>query len=225
MACWEHGWCSSPDNPTSPFRSEKPFGRTAYITCTLKSRQIVSYPEYEQDVLRTLSLQFNLQTEPGGPHPAASDLFGALEQAIEIGHLVDKLKRSIFYGSRFESPSDERHELPIYVGDDAPDARYPSPDMLHSALGVFTEAAEFLEAIVQSMFAGNPFDQTNAVEELGDLEWYMAVMRQRLRVSQEKVQRINIAKLRARYPEKFEKKDALDRDLDRERSVLESTSD
>lgn len=185
----------------------------------------MSYPEYEQDVLRTLSLQFNLQTEPGGPYPTASDLSGALERAIEIGHLVDKLKRSIFYGSRFENPSDKRREMPIYIGDDAPTARHPSPDVLHSALGIFTEAAESLEAIVQSMFRGDPFDKTNAVEELGDLEWYMAVMRQRLRVSQEKVQRINIAKLRARYPEKFEKKDALDRDLDHERSVLESTSD
>ena len=185
----------------------------------------MSYPEYEQDVLRTLSLQFNLQTEAGGPHPTASDLSRALGKAIEAGHLVDTLKRSIFYGSRFESPSDERQELPIYVGDDGPDAQHPSPDMLHSALGVFTEAAEFLEAIVQSMFGGEPFDQTNAIEELGDLEWYMAVMRQRLQVSQEKVQRINIAKLRARYPEKFKKGDALDRDLERERSVLESTLD
>ena len=185
----------------------------------------MSYPEYEQDVLRTLSLQFNLQTEPGGPHPTASDLSSALEEAIETGHRVDKLKRSIFYGSRFESSTDERHELPIYVGDDAGDSAHPSPDMLHSAMGVFTEAAEFLEAIVLSMFKGEPFDQTNAVEELGDLEWYMAVMRQRLNVSQEKVQRINIAKLRARYPDKFDKSDALDRNLDHERSILESNSD
>ena len=185
----------------------------------------MSYPEYEKDVLRTLSLQFNVQTEPGGPHPTAFDLSSALEQAIETGHRVDKLKRSIFYGSRFESPSDERHELPFHVGHDDADAPHPSPDMLHSAMGVFTEAAEFLEAIVLSMFRGEPFDQTNAIEELGDLEWYMAVMRQRLQVSQEKVQRINIAKLRARYPDKFGKDDALDRDLDKERSILESGSD
>ena len=182
----------------------------------------MSYPEYEEDVLRTLSLQFNLQTEPGGPHPTAADLSDALERSIELGHLVDKLKRSIFYGSRFESPSDERHELPFHVGDDDTDTKHPSPDMLHSAMGVFTEAAEFLEAIVLSMFRGETFDQTNAIEELGDLEWYMAVMRQRLHVSQEKVQRINIAKLRARYPDKFEKADALDRDLERERSILEA---
>jgi hypothetical protein len=93
--------------------------------------------------------------------------------------------------------------------------------MIHSAMGIFTEAAEFLEAVCASTFDEEAFDRVNAVEELGDLEWYMAVMRDRLGVSQEEVQRRNIAKLRARYPEKFETDDALNRDLGREREALE----
>jgi hypothetical protein len=93
--------------------------------------------------------------------------------------------------------------------------------MIHSALGIFTEAAEFLAAVCDSSFDGRSFDRVNAVEELGDLEWYMAVMRSRLGVSQEEVQRRNIAKLKARYPQRFASHHALNRDLDRERSVLE----
>jgi NTP pyrophosphatase (non-canonical NTP hydrolase) len=185
----------------------------------------VSYPEYEQDVLRTLSLKFNLQQGPGGPFPTAFELKRVLKQAVQIGHEVDQLKRSIFYGSHYAGASEEFQETPIFVGKDSEKSDHPTPDMLHSALGVFTEAAEFLEAILASTFEGNEFDETNAIEELGDLEWYMAVMRQRLRVSQEKVQRINIAKLRARYPQKFASADALERDHDNERSVLESASD
>lgn len=186
----------------------------------------MSYPEYEQDVLRTLSLQFNLQSEPGGPFPTSADLLGALKKAIEVGYEIDRLKRSIFYGSHFDGSSDSgaTEAVPITVGDDTSDATHPSPAMLHSALGVFTEAAEFLETIIASLFGGEDFDRTNAIEELGDLEWYMAVMRNRLKISQEKVQRINIAKLKARYPEKFESVDALDRNQEHERSILESAS-
>jgi NTP pyrophosphatase (non-canonical NTP hydrolase) len=185
----------------------------------------LSYPEYEQDVLRTLSLKFNLQQQAGGPFPSAADLKQTLERAVEIGHAVDRLKRSIFYGSQYQDSSSREVETPIYVGDNSPESSHPSPDMLHSALGIFTEAAEFIEAIIASTFGGEAFDETNAIEELGDLEWYMAVMRQRLNISQEKVQRINIAKLKARYPQKFESQDALVRDHENERSILESASD
>ena len=185
----------------------------------------MSYPDYEQDVLRTLSLQFNLQDNPGGPYPTAADLATTLRHAVELGEAIDKLKRSIFYGSPFEDVSTNTGEVPIHIGDDGGESSHPSPDMLHSALGIFTEAAEFLDAIVQSTFGGEKFDRTNAIEELGDIEWYMAVMRQRLRVSQERVQRINIAKLKERYPDKFEADDALERNLKRERAVLESTEE
>jgi hypothetical protein len=186
----------------------------------------VSYPEYETDVLRTLSLQFNLQTNSeDGSSPTSADLAEALQKAIDIGQQIDQLKRAIFYGSHFNGPKSQQDNVPFQVGEDSPEASHPSPAMLHSALGLFTEAAEFIEAIVASMFGGEDFDRTNAVEELGDLEWYMAVMRNRLGISQEKVQRINIAKLRARYPDKFQSGDALERDHEHERSVLESASE
>jgi len=181
------------------------------------------YPEYEADVLRTLSLQFNLQDEDSGPSPTPAELRDVLQRAADLGQEVDVFKRAIFYGSTFKREEDGvAHEaVDLHRGDNSPDSRYPSPDMIHSAMGIFTEAAEFLEAVIASTFEGEPFDHVNAIEELGDLEWYMAVMRDRLDVSQEDVQRRNIAKLRARYPEKFESSDALNRDLGRERDALQ----
>jgi hypothetical protein len=182
----------------------------------------MSYPEYESDVLRTLSLQFNVQHSGGGPYPSAAVLLRILEEAVALGERVDALKRSIFYGSIYTEPEDSAIEesIAFYVGADGEEEEHPSPEMIHSALGIFTEAAEFLQAVVQSTFEGRVFDRINAIEELGDLEWYMAVMRSRLEISQEEVQRRNIAKLRARYPEKFASRAALDRDLDRERRAL-----
>jgi hypothetical protein len=185
----------------------------------------MSYREYEDDVLRTLSLQFNISERTTGPHPTPGRLAETLQRAIQIGDEVDVLKRAIFYGSRFvDSSGDEAPPMDMNLGDDGADSR-PSADMIHSAMGIFTEAAEFLSAVYSSCFDGQPFDATNAIEELGDLEWYMAVMRRRLAVSQEQVQRTNIAKLKARYPDKFATSDALNRDLDRERSILESSSE
>lgn len=97
-------------------------------------------------------------------------------------------------------------------------------DLLHGAIGLATEAGEMLDAIKRALFYGAELDRTNLVEELGDLEWYMAVLRSALEVTQEEVQRINIDKLRARYPEKFSTEHALQRDLDRERAVLDGKS-
>lgn len=99
-----------------------------------------------------------------------------------------------------------------------------TPDLLHGAIGIATEAGEMLDAVKRSLFYGAELDRTNLIEELGDLEWYMAVIRDAVGVTQEEVQRINIDKLRARYPEKFTQQHAFERNLDRERSVLEGSA-
>jgi hypothetical protein len=183
----------------------------------------MSYIEYETDVLRTLSLQFNIGEDRSSSRPTPARLADTLRKAIKAGDEVDALKRAVFYGSPYVEPSEEKlPDVEINVSKDAEDDGL-TEDMLHSAMGLFTEAAEFLSCVYASCFEGAPLDATNAIEELGDLEWYMAVMRKRLDVSQEQVQRTNIAKLRARYPDKFATRDALNRDLGNERAVLEST--
>jgi hypothetical protein len=197
------------------------------LSCPEKSTQQLpmSYPEYEDDVLRTLSLQFNIGNEEAGPYPTPGRIAETLKRAIKIGDEVDVLKRAVFYGSNFVDSSNEAvPPMEMSVGDDESDD-YPTADMIHSAMGIFTEAAEFLSAVYSSCFEDQSFDTTNAIEELGDLEWYMAVMRKRLGVMQEQVQRINIAKLKARYPDKFATREALNRDLEHERSILESSGE
>ncbi len=108
----------------------------------------------------------------------------------------------------------------FHIGDGG-DEGAVSPELLHGAIGLATEAGELLDAIKRALYYGGTLDKPNLVEELGDLEWYMAVIRDALGVDQEEVQRINIAKLRARYPEKFTTKEAYNRDLGREREIVE----
>ena len=94
-------------------------------------------------------------------------------------------------------------------------------DLLHFGLGISTEAGELLDALKKSWFYGKPLDLVNIREELGDLLWYIAALHQRMGWDMELTMEANIAKLRKRYPEKFTKADALNRDLEAERDQLE----
>ena len=85
-----------------------------------------------------------------------------------------------------------------------------SMQLLHGALGLCTEVGELQDAI-KRMFYGKALDAENIIEELGDLEWYMAAIRDALDVTQAEVQARNIIKLKTRYAEKFTKHEAIER--------------
>lgn len=94
-------------------------------------------------------------------------------------------------------------------------------DLLHAGIGMSTESAEFLDMLKKHMFYGKPLDKVNLKEEVADQLWYCAMALRALGADFEEVMATNIAKLKARYPVKFEVSNALDRDLDKERSILE----
>ena len=98
------------------------------------------------------------------------------------------------------------------------------PDMmmlLHAAVGIASEAGELQDALKKHIFYGREFDWTNAVEEVGDLLWYAALACEALGTTMEYVMEFNIAKLKVRYPEKFEAQRSIERDLAAERAALE----
>ena len=92
--------------------------------------------------------------------------------------------------------------------------------MLHSAMGLCTEAGEVMDQLKKHIFYGKDLDEKNLFEEIGDLFWYCAVMADTLGVSFERIQRANFDKLKARYGEKFSKDRALNRDLEKEDNAL-----
>lgn len=94
-------------------------------------------------------------------------------------------------------------------------------DLLHAAIGICTEGGEFLDALKKSMFYGKPLDKVNLREEIGDLMWYIAIACEALGTTIEEECQVNINKLRARYPDKFTSNDAINRDLEKERAILE----
>jgi NTP pyrophosphatase (non-canonical NTP hydrolase) len=167
---------------------------------------------YLEQSARTASAQFHDDKIT----PAMIEV--ALTKAIETGNMIDGIKKGLYYGKSLP----EHHETIEHKESNSElDPHAIDPNVLHAALGIFTEATEMLEAIYLTM-KGAPFDKVNMAEELGDSEWYSAMLYRALDETPENVKQVNIDKLRHRYPDKFTSMDAISRDLGREREILES---
>lgn len=105
---------------------------------------------------------------------------------------------------------------------ESPNYYAPNPRILHAAIGCVTESGEMLDAVKKQIFYGKDLDVTNVKEEAGDLLWYLAILFDELGTSFEEEMGRVINKLKTRFPDKFTELDAFDRDLVKERGVLES---
>ncbi len=94
-------------------------------------------------------------------------------------------------------------------------------DEMHMVLGISTEAGELLDAYKKHFAYGKDLDKTNVGEEIADIMWYVSNLCRMLNIDMEEMLQRNIAKLKARYPEKFDEVKALNRNLERERQILE----
>lgn len=143
---------------------------------------------------------------------------------------LDRYKKLLFYGEdankqRFRDnniANKDGYSITEAFSDDNESeikARY----ILHAILGVMTEAGEMGEAI-RAALTGQPggLDDVNLLEESGDVKWYLAMLARALGNAWDDDERCNIAKLRARFPDKFNSEAANNRDLDNERTILEN---
>ena len=96
--------------------------------------------------------------------------------------------------------------------------------MLHAAMGLCTESGEFMDALKKTIFYGKKIDLVNLFEELGDLMWYIALAMDEIGLPMEECFERNIAKLQARYKDKFTETKAENRDLAKERQILEGAA-
>lgn len=93
--------------------------------------------------------------------------------------------------------------------------------LLHAAMGMTTEAVEFLDAMKKFIFYGKDLDLVNIAEELGDSDWYKAIAHDELGRSFEEIWAMVIKKLQMRYKGSFNVEGAINRDLNAERNILE----
>jgi len=72
-------------------------------------------------------------------------------------------------------------------------------ELWHAASCVPSEAGELFDAIKKYVIYNKPLDMGNVIEELGDIEFYLAAIRQNLGIERATTLRANIDKLSKRY--------------------------
>lgn len=147
-----------------------------------------------------------------------------IAEAVAALNKLDAIKKTLFYGRDMGVPVPGENvgtlaKFPEWLSSN-PESDAEAVNIIHAIIGKATEAGELLEAL-SSAAEGSPFDNTNALEEVGDGFWYDALLLRAIGSNFGEAQRVNIAKLRHRFPQKFTEYDANNRDLFGERKILE----
>lgn len=94
-------------------------------------------------------------------------------------------------------------------------------DLLHMTLGMVTESAEIADLLKKHMAYDRPLDKQKLKDELGDLQFYLIGALVDLGSSLEEIIRMNIAKLKTRYPDGYNHKSANNRNKEAENAAQE----
>lgn len=181
--------------------------------------------EYQKKVLRTdvedySGFQKRLKENKQTVH-------GAIYGFMVASGTLDLMKKKIAYDTDplklFRVDAEHTAIIKNFTNPIFLDKIAESPELsqlLHYIIGIITEANELMVALAKGAITGN-LDKVNVGEELSDISWYQSNAAERLGLDMEDLLGKNIAKLEARYPEKFNTFHAMDRDLEKERNILE----
>lgn len=181
--------------------------------------------QYLKDVSRTIVQPPKVVVNP-------QLLYGALGMFFHAATILDQIKKFIYYKKPLERDTivksliqiAEAHRKLQYTSLEAHDQELlsqPIPidsNTFHAILGIATEAGELVEHL---RFDGKPMDKAGISDELGDSHWYHGLLVMAMSIDWESVFDANIQKLKARYPDKFTQQDAIMRNIDNEREVVE----
>lgn len=97
---------------------------------------------------------------------------------------------------------------------DTPDYEYTGDEIMlvWNALGLAGEAGEVADTIKKVVFHRHALDRDALIKELGDVLWYVAAICTKLDVSMSEVMQRNIDKLKARYPEGWDRERSIHRE-------------
>jgi NTP pyrophosphatase (non-canonical NTP hydrolase) len=78
------------------------------------------------------------------------------------------------------------------------------PMELNGVMGLAGESGECVDLMKKYMFQGHTLDKEHLAKELGDVAWYLAITSHAIGYDLETIFRMNIDKLRKRYPDGFD---------------------
>jgi NTP pyrophosphatase (non-canonical NTP hydrolase) len=133
---------------------------------------------------------------------------------IDICNRLDVIKKAIFYGKNYQDSSvgHDPKLTDLMTGSNM--------NIFHGIIGMATESGEMFEAFLKFMNEGI-LDTVNLTEEVGDSDWYKAILLNEANISMESMWDKIISKLKERYPHKFTEECAINRNVVAERKILE----
>lgn len=127
-------------------------------------------------------------------------------QQIVNNSFVDDNESGVFYQSNYQQQVMRSCNMEL-----EPITDPKILQLLHSLLGLCTESGEVASVMKKHLIYKKDYDNKNALEEYGDLLWYIAIGLEFLGETFFTAMAGNITKLRKRYPDAFTYKDALER--------------
>lgn len=97
----------------------------------------------------------------------------------------------------------------------------PLLDDVHMIFGMATEVGELMDSYKKNIAYNSELDMINVQEEIGDIMFYIASFCRMNNLDLNKIIERNVEKLESRYPKKFTEYHANNRDLEKERKILE----
>lgn len=192
------------------------------IIAKCQAGQDLTWNEYCQGANRTLSDNFF------GDEFDFDVALALIDEFIWVGEYLDKLKKALFYGKDIQdSYKQTRDTFYDTVPEDESGHNWPSnvqPVAIHSILGIATESVELVQNLRQALVNNTELDYVNVIEEFGDIFWYMHIpfIYGVINPDINPVLRKNLLKLYKRFGDKFEQDNAINRDLEAERKILET---
>ncbi len=177
--------------------------------------QFFNMTQYMKDAARTApGPDFKMHTDM----VPLQVLLDSIQNVLAISKPIDDIKKALFYGKPNE---DLAFAARVFAQEPVP---YPTvaEDLLHSILGIYTEAAEMLEVLALVLTSGKTDDlRIKLINEAGDSLWYKALLFKQMGTNFEEVAGLNIEKLKKRFPVKFTEDLALNRDESKENVVFD----
>lgn len=196
---------------------------------------VVDFAAYTQVAKQTESIPLDLKVD-------IEQLIMTLQLVANANQLLDLQKKNMFYGKAIDVATVQQFidsiefvagELKKVVLDTDSGTRVanklPVPVRVsHGIIGISTEAGELVEALIPVLDANFDIDAVNIKEEIGDVMWYAAVLLDSLRIPLSASIAANQIKLtdriKGRYGRSgtFSQTEAIDRNVEVERTLLES---
>ena len=175
------------------------------------------------DVIKKAAF-YNKPIDPEFLQGAMDDVIfrmGALNGMAEEGLLQDDDK---LFAKAAETIGEETAIAQFKENQAALKAKMFSQRLFHAVTGIVSEAGEMGEAMLKGMSEDSGLDTVNFAEELFDVDWYMAIAHDEIKVTQDTTREKGIAKLKKRFADKFTADEAINRDVVAERAVLEGNA-